>query len=150
MEQVGLCAVWHMKNWLGSSLNKIQGWTTVRESYSRALEQGPLLIPLFLPLFHPLKSITYVFEAAAKMEPIVTETSGIHALLRHLVLLGLAQSKPSGPAQACTGQAQAELNGATVRVYPAPNARSDSDNAVPFSLYIINERGVPFSTPSKK
>ena len=29
--------------WLGSSLNQIQGWTTVRESYSHALEQGPLL-----------------------------------------------------------------------------------------------------------
>ena len=42
MEQVGLCAGWPMENWLGSSLNKIQGWTAVRESYSRALEQGPL------------------------------------------------------------------------------------------------------------
>ena len=31
-----------MENWLGSSLNQIQGWTAVRESYSRALEQGPL------------------------------------------------------------------------------------------------------------
>ena len=29
MEQVRLCAVWHMENWLGSSLNDIQGWTTV-------------------------------------------------------------------------------------------------------------------------
>ena len=36
------CAVGLMENWLGSSLNQIQGWTTVRESYSRALEQGPL------------------------------------------------------------------------------------------------------------
>ena len=42
MEQVRLCAVWPMENWLGLSLNQIQGWTTVRESYSRALEQGPL------------------------------------------------------------------------------------------------------------
>ena len=40
MEQVRLCAVWLME---GSSLNHIQGWTTVRESYSRALEQGPLV-----------------------------------------------------------------------------------------------------------
>ena len=31
-----------MENWPGSSLNQIQGWTTVRESYSRVLEQGPL------------------------------------------------------------------------------------------------------------
>ena len=38
-----LCAVWPMDNWLGSSLNQIQGWTTVRESYSCALEQGPLV-----------------------------------------------------------------------------------------------------------
>ena len=45
MEQVRLCAVWPMENWLGSSLNQIQGWTTVRESYSRALEQGPLPSP---------------------------------------------------------------------------------------------------------
>ena len=43
MEQVRLCSVWPMENWCGSSLNQIQGWTTVRESYSRALEQGPLL-----------------------------------------------------------------------------------------------------------
>ena len=46
MEQVRLCAVLPMENWLGSSLNQIQVWTTVRESYSRALEQGPLI---FIP-----------------------------------------------------------------------------------------------------
>ena len=34
MEQVRLCAVWSMENWLGSSLNQIQGWTTVREYYN--------------------------------------------------------------------------------------------------------------------
>ena len=33
-----------MENWLGSSLNQKQGWTTVRESYSHALEQGPLAV----------------------------------------------------------------------------------------------------------
>ena len=42
MDQVRLCAVWPMENWFGSFFNQIQGWTTVRESYSRALEQGPL------------------------------------------------------------------------------------------------------------
>ena len=42
MEQVRLCAVWPMENWLGCSLNHIQGWTTVRESHSCALEQGSL------------------------------------------------------------------------------------------------------------
>ena len=39
MEQVRLCAVWL---WLGSSLNQIQGMTTVRESFSRVLEQRTL------------------------------------------------------------------------------------------------------------
>ena len=42
MEQVRLFDVWPMENWLDFSLNQIQGWTTVRESYSRDLEQGPL------------------------------------------------------------------------------------------------------------
>ena len=51
METVRLCAVWPRENWLGSSLNQIQGWTTVRESYSRALEQGPLLSSFPLPGF---------------------------------------------------------------------------------------------------
>ena len=45
MEQVRLCAAWPMENWLGSSLNQIQGRTTVRESYPPALEQGHLLSP---------------------------------------------------------------------------------------------------------
>ena len=43
VEQVIVCAVWPMENWIGSSLNHIQGWTTVQESYCLALEQGPLL-----------------------------------------------------------------------------------------------------------
>ena len=42
MEQVRLCAVLSMENWLSFSLNQIEGWTRVQESYSRALEQGPL------------------------------------------------------------------------------------------------------------
>ena len=29
-------------HWCGSSLNQIQGWTTIQQSYSRALEQGHL------------------------------------------------------------------------------------------------------------
>ena len=40
MEQVRLCTVWPMENWLGSSLNQ----TTVLESDSCALEQGYLRI----------------------------------------------------------------------------------------------------------
>ena len=46
MEHVRLCAVWPMENWLGSSLNHKQGWPAVRESYSRALEQGRLTLTL--------------------------------------------------------------------------------------------------------
>ena len=42
VEQVRLSAVWPMENWLGSSLNRIQGGTIVQESYSHASEQGPL------------------------------------------------------------------------------------------------------------
>ena len=38
------------------------------------------------------------------------------ALWRHLVLIGLVQSKPSGLAQACSRQAQAALDGATGHV----------------------------------
>ena len=53
MEQVRLCAVNPLENWLGSSMNHIQGSTTVRESYSPALEQVHLLAPLLslLPCF---------------------------------------------------------------------------------------------------
>ena len=29
MEQVRLCAVWPTENWLGNSINHIQGWMTV-------------------------------------------------------------------------------------------------------------------------
>ena len=43
LTKVRLGAVWPMENRIGSSLNHIQGWTTVREFYSCALEQGPLL-----------------------------------------------------------------------------------------------------------
>ena len=42
MQQVMLCAVWPMENWLGSYLYHIQGWTTVRGFYSHALEPGSL------------------------------------------------------------------------------------------------------------
>ena len=49
IEQVRLCAVLPMENWLGSSVNHIQGCTTVRESYSRACEQGPLASSFIFP-----------------------------------------------------------------------------------------------------
>ena len=52
MEQVRLCSVWPMENWLGSPLNQIQDWTTVRESYFRALEQGYLLPPQLIHFSH--------------------------------------------------------------------------------------------------
>ena len=40
MEQVRLCAVWPMEHFLEPDT----GFAIVRESYSRALEQGPLSI----------------------------------------------------------------------------------------------------------
>ena len=42
MEQVRLCTVWPMDNWLGSSMNHIQGWMTVWESCCHASEKGCL------------------------------------------------------------------------------------------------------------
>ena len=42
MEQVRPCAVWNMENWLGSSLNQILGWMSVRICYCYALEKGCL------------------------------------------------------------------------------------------------------------
>ena len=42
MEQVRLCAVWPMENWLGSSMNHIQGWMTFSECCRNALEKGYL------------------------------------------------------------------------------------------------------------
>ena len=56
MEQIRLCAVWPMKNWLGSSLNQIQGWTTVRESYSPALVSCHLSILLKCLARHGIES----------------------------------------------------------------------------------------------
>ena len=46
MEHFRLSAIWPTDNRLGTSLNQILGWTTVRELYSRALEQGPLVAVL--------------------------------------------------------------------------------------------------------
>ena len=73
MDHVRLCAVWHMENWLDSSLNHIQGWITVRESYSRALEQRSLEgegRPILLrPCDHPQRRKSLLFS------PHVTTTS---------------------------------------------------------------------------
>ena len=49
MEQVRLCAVWPTENWLGSSLNNIQGTTTVRESYSSAFRSRNSAHPTAAP-----------------------------------------------------------------------------------------------------
>ena len=78
-----------MENWLGSSLNQIHGWTTVRESYCRALEQGPLLPcspfpastwqffsstwPFLLPSFLPSSTILVL---VAKSPSSLTLTQG--------------------------------------------------------------------------
>ena len=43
MKQVRRCAVWPTENWRGSSINHIQVWMIVWESYCYALEKGCLL-----------------------------------------------------------------------------------------------------------
>ena len=45
------------------------------------------------------------------------------ALLHYLVLHGLAQSKPSGLAQACTKQDQIAIDGAGRLVWPEPQVQ---------------------------
>ena len=61
MEHVRLSSVWPMENCLGPSLNQIQCWTTVREYYSHALEQGPLLpSPINLTSFQLLHATPVV------------------------------------------------------------------------------------------
>ena len=48
MEQVRLCAVWPMENWLGSSMNHIQGWITVGICYWHASQNRSLVHPVGL------------------------------------------------------------------------------------------------------
>ena len=67
MEQVRLCAVWPTENWLGSSLNHIQGWTTVGDTYSHALEQGPLPLPCARRGMHGVADV-WSFVWANKLE----------------------------------------------------------------------------------
>ena len=61
----------------------------------------------------------------------------------HLALLGLAQGKPSWSAQACTGQAQAELDDNTCAVYPAPECtvyramKRKHPSFLPFSAFFL-------------
>ena len=66
MEQVRLCAVLPMDIWLGSSLNQIQGWTTVREFYSRALKQGSLQDSCMGDSGGPLLSIDSNFRSVLR------------------------------------------------------------------------------------
>ena len=65
MEQVRLRHVWPTENWLGSSMNHIQGWTTVRESYSRALEQGSLDYRPVFPLQQKLVRLAGIAAGGA-------------------------------------------------------------------------------------
>ena len=62
---------------------------------------------------------------------------GIQDSWRHLSLPWLAQCKPSGPAQACTGQDRARIDGVRSRVYLAPNCM----------LYITIHQSVNQSRP---
>ena len=51
MERVRLCAVWPTENWLGSSMNHIQGWMIVLECCRHALEKGCLDVVHSLGIF---------------------------------------------------------------------------------------------------
>ena len=71
MEQLSLCVVWTMENWLGTSMNHIQGWMTLRMlltcfrkrtsapplSFSSALTHRSLTLSLSLSLslFFPFR-----------------------------------------------------------------------------------------------
>ena len=82
-EQVRLCAVFPKENWLSSSLNQIQGWTTVRESYSRALEQGPLMS---LPFSHDStewRPWLAVLLAAAEHRALLLQQLHVDLLVQH-------------------------------------------------------------------
>ena len=57
---------------------------------------------------------------------------GIHDSWRHLSLPWLAQCKPSGPAQACSGEAKARIDGTRSRVYLVPNR-----NNRPGPVYLV-------------
>ena len=63
-----------------------------------------------------------------------TKAPGIHDSWRHLSLPWLAQCKPSGPAQACSGQAKARVDGARSRVYLAPKKVGFSRSQLPWKL----------------
>ena len=52
-----------------------------------------------------------------------TQALGTQHMCCHLILLGLVQCKPGLTNWACPGQAQAELDGSTCEVDPAPNSR---------------------------
>ena len=56
---------------------------------------------------------------------------GIHALWRHLALLGLASCKPGLVHWACSGRAQKALDGARGRVYPKPKAQQGAFGLTP-------------------
>ena len=67
MEQVRLCAVWPTENWLGSSINHIQGWKTVCEGYWRALEKGCLPMPAYRHDLRPAAEQQTEFRFVGKM-----------------------------------------------------------------------------------
>ena len=52
---------------------------------------------------------------------ISSQALGTHHMCFHLVLLGPVQCKPGLTNWACSGQAQAALDGSTCAVYPAPD-----------------------------
>ena len=79
-----------MENWLGSSLNQIQGWATVREPYSRSLEQRPLAAVVVAAEVYAgvggedvLLSVAELSELAGVVEEVGVEGPSLSSGLRH-------------------------------------------------------------------
>ena len=91
MDQVRLCALWPVENCLVSSLNQIQGWITVRESYPRALEQGPLtcVAGICVAGFKPPFFVVRYLRPHAVETHVALPIVGIHAEFPELVTVTL-------------------------------------------------------------
>ena len=94
MERVRLCAVWPTENWLGSSMNHIQGWMTVWECCCPDKENGCLSTTTTR-----VKILEVIWQARASPTVVpVREGEGegdenpIHLLLRSFAILFVRQS----------------------------------------------------------
>ena len=79
-----------MENWLGSSLIQIQGWATVREPYSRSLEERPLAAVVVAAEVDAgaggedvLLAVAELAELAGVVEEVGVEGPSLSSGLRH-------------------------------------------------------------------